>query len=94
MDAVDHGADWVFCDGDGGALRKSNCLRRSFKPLVKEAGGAAISALCSDQRPDRHLRQRVLDGVGAPVEVHLQPSQTDPTAWPEPPWEEAQEVLK
>ena len=42
MEAEGHKADWVFCDGEGGALRKSNVLRRSFKPLVKEAGVPAI----------------------------------------------------
>ena len=29
---------WVFCDSEGGALRKSNFLRRSFHPLLKRAG--------------------------------------------------------
>jgi integrase len=28
----------VFCDTDGGWLRKSNTMRRSFSPLVKRAG--------------------------------------------------------
>ena len=29
---------WVFCDTQGGPIRKSNLLRRSFKPLLKKAG--------------------------------------------------------
>ena len=30
--------DYVFCDSFGGPLRKSNLIRRSFKPLLKRAG--------------------------------------------------------
>ena len=29
---------WVFCDTTGNPLRKSNLIRRSFKPLLKKAG--------------------------------------------------------
>jgi integrase len=32
------GSPWVFCDRDGSHLRKSNFIRRSFKPLLKAAG--------------------------------------------------------
>jgi integrase len=28
----------VFCDADGGPLRKSNVIRRSFHPLLRRAG--------------------------------------------------------
>jgi integrase len=30
--------EWVFSDGAGGPLRKSNFVRRSFKPLLRRAG--------------------------------------------------------
>lgn len=30
--------DWVFCDTRGGIIRRSNLLRRSFKPIVRAAG--------------------------------------------------------
>lgn len=30
--------EWVFSDGAGGPLRKSNFIRRSFKPMLREAG--------------------------------------------------------
>lgn len=29
--------EWVFCDTEGGLIRKSNFVRRSFKPLLKKA---------------------------------------------------------
>jgi integrase len=29
--------EWVFTDGDGGPLRKSNFIRRDFKPLLEKA---------------------------------------------------------
>ncbi len=29
---------WVFCDARGGPLRASNVVRRSFRPLLKQAG--------------------------------------------------------
>ena len=29
---------WVFCDTQGGPIHKQNLVRRSFKPLLKEAG--------------------------------------------------------
>lgn len=37
MLAEGHPGPWVFCDTEGGPLRKSNLLRRSFKPILKEA---------------------------------------------------------
>ncbi len=36
------GVEWVFCDIDGGPLRKSNVIRRSFRPLLQSAGVPAI----------------------------------------------------
>jgi integrase len=42
MVAEGHGADRVFCDTEGGALRKSNVRRRSFHPLVRKAGVPTI----------------------------------------------------
>jgi integrase len=33
-----HATSAVFCDTDGGYLRKSNLARRSFKPLIRRAG--------------------------------------------------------
>lgn len=33
---------WVFCDSEGGPLRKSNLIRRSFKPLLRNAGLPSI----------------------------------------------------
>jgi integrase len=42
MAAECHGADWVFCAGEGGPLRKSNVRRRSFLPLVRKAGVPVI----------------------------------------------------
>jgi integrase len=35
--AEPHPKAWVFADGNGGPLRKSNVLRRSFRPLLKKA---------------------------------------------------------
>jgi integrase len=32
----------VFCDTDGGRLRKSNVVRRSFHPILKRAGLAGV----------------------------------------------------
>ena len=37
MLAEGHPGPWLFCDTEGGPLRKSNLLRRSFKPLLKKA---------------------------------------------------------
>ncbi len=47
MDAIDghrkrmasegHTSPLIFCDSDGGYIRKSNLLRRSFKPILKKA---------------------------------------------------------
>jgi len=31
-------SQWVFCDENGGPLRRQNVQRRSFKPLLKSAG--------------------------------------------------------
>jgi integrase len=31
-------SEWVFSDLGGGPLRKSNLIRRSFKPLLRQAG--------------------------------------------------------
>lgn len=33
-----HAATYVFCDTEGGPLRKSNVRRRSFEPLLERAG--------------------------------------------------------
>lgn len=38
MFAEGHAKTWVFCDTNGGALRHNNLTRRSFKPLLKQAG--------------------------------------------------------
>ncbi|MCI0456764.1 MAG: site-specific integrase [Gemmataceae bacterium] len=38
MLAEGHGSALVFCDRQGGHLRKSNVQRRSFQPLLKRAG--------------------------------------------------------
>lgn len=38
MMAEGHGATYVFCDSDGGPLRRSNFLRRHFLPLLEKAG--------------------------------------------------------
>ena len=38
MLAERHPGPWVFCDTDGGPLRKSNLTRRDFKPLLEAAG--------------------------------------------------------
>ena len=35
--AQPHPKAWVFPDGNGGPIRKSNLMRRSFKPLLKRA---------------------------------------------------------
>lgn len=32
------GAVWLFCDTSGGPLRKSNFIRRIYKPLLRRAG--------------------------------------------------------
>jgi integrase len=37
MLAEGHVGGYVFCDTDGGPIRKSNLVRRSFKPLLIEA---------------------------------------------------------
>ena len=37
MLAEGHPGPWVFCDSLGGPLRKSNLIRRSFHPLLKQA---------------------------------------------------------
>jgi integrase len=37
MLAAGHLGGHVFCDTDGGPIRKSNLIRRSFKPLLVEA---------------------------------------------------------
>jgi len=37
MKADGHSGPLVFCDKDGGYIRKSNLLRRSFKPLLEKA---------------------------------------------------------
>jgi len=42
MDNEGHGSQVVFCDTAGGYLRKGNVLRRSFKPLLREASLPAI----------------------------------------------------
>ena len=55
MVAESHGADWVFCDGEGGSLRKSNVLRRSFKSLVRNAGLPSIRF--HDVRHNTELRR-------------------------------------
>ena len=38
MMAEGNAGPWVFCDKNGGPLRKSNLTRRDFKPLLKAAG--------------------------------------------------------
>lgn len=38
MLAEGHPGPWVFCDTNGGPLRRSNFLRRSFYPLLERAG--------------------------------------------------------
>jgi integrase len=38
MLAEGHPHGWVFCDTEGGPLRKSNLVRRSFHPLLRRAG--------------------------------------------------------
>jgi integrase len=42
MKAEGHPDGLVFCDTQGGPLRKSNLLRRSFLPLLKRARLPAI----------------------------------------------------
>jgi integrase len=32
------GSQYVFCDSDGGPLRRQNILRRSFRPILERAG--------------------------------------------------------
>lgn len=38
MFAEGHASDWIFCDSNGGLLRRSNFLRRSYLPLLRAAG--------------------------------------------------------
>ncbi len=38
MLAEGHPGPWVFCDTQGGPIRKSNLTRRWFKPLLQRAG--------------------------------------------------------
>ncbi|HEV2357498.1 MAG TPA: site-specific integrase [bacterium] len=38
MLAEGHPHGWVFCDTEGGPVRRPNLLRRSFQPLLKKAG--------------------------------------------------------
>ncbi len=52
-------AGWVFPDRDGGPRRKSNLIRRSYKPLLKAAGLPAVSF-----HSLRHVANSVLLAAG------------------------------
>jgi integrase len=42
MFAEGHASNWIFCDGNGGLLRRSNFLRRSYQQVLKRAGTPCI----------------------------------------------------
>ncbi len=57
-------AGWVFPDGDGGPRRKSNLIRRSYKPLLKAAGLPSVSF-----HSLRHVANSVLLAAGESPKV-------------------------
>lgn len=46
MFAEGHASDWIFCDTQGGLLRRGNVLRRSYFPLLKSAKLPALNFHC------------------------------------------------
>lgn len=65
MLAEGHAASpWMFCDTQGGLLRRQNVMRRSFKPILKNA-----------ELPDirfhdlRHTSATLLLAAGVPAKV-------------------------
>ncbi len=65
----------VFCDTEGGYLRKSNMHRRSFKPTLKRANAMAAAEGLAEQLPDirfhdlRHTMATLLLLAGVNVKV-------------------------
>src|ERR1035437_428194 len=56
--AEGHPGPWVFCDTEGGPVRKYNLVRRSFRPILEKAKLEII------RFHDRHSRASILLAAG------------------------------